>query len=125
MSFVVVANIAEDNAFDQAVQSDPPFDYVVHTASPYQYTFDNPVKDCLDPAIRGTIGLLESVLKHAPGVKRVVFTSSSAAILNPPNHREVYDESSWSEVTWEQAMDPKHVYRASKASLSVTVGVSA
>ena len=73
------------------------------------------MKDCLEPAVYGTTGILESVAAHAPSVKRVVFTSSSAAVLNPPNHRKVYDESSWSEVTWLQAIwDPKHTYRASK-----------
>lgn len=94
--------------------SNPPFDYVVHTASPYQLFWADPQKDCLDPAIKGTRGLLESLYNHAPAVKRVVFTSSSAAIINPPKHPEVYDESSWCKITWKKALDPEHTYRASK-----------
>jgi nucleoside-diphosphate-sugar epimerase len=96
------------------VQSDPPLDYVVHTASPYRITFDDPVKDCLDPAIKGTTGILKSIHAYAPTVKRVVITSSSAAMLSPPNHPKVYNESCWADVTWEQAMEPAEAYRASK-----------
>ncbi|KAK4238331.1 putative NADPH-dependent methylglyoxal reductase [Achaetomium macrosporum] len=114
VSFVVVEDIAKDGAFDEAVKSDPPFDYVVHTASPYQPHWNDPVKDCLDPAIKGTIGILKSTQAYAPTVKRVVITSSSAAMLSPPNHPKVYDESCWADVTWEQALDPQHTYRASK-----------
>ncbi|KAK3899531.1 putative NADPH-dependent methylglyoxal reductase [Staphylotrichum tortipilum] len=109
----VVANIAQDGAFDEVLKSTP-FDYVVHTASPYQLRFDDPVKDCLDPAIKGTTGILRSIHAHAPTVKRVVITSSSAAILCPPDHPDVYDESFWSSVTWEDAMDPAKAYVASK-----------
>ncbi|KAJ4289364.1 methylglyoxal reductase (NADPH-dependent) gre2 [Collariella sp. IMI 366227] len=115
VSYVVVEDIAKDGAFDDAVKSDPPLDYVVHhTASPYQLHWDDPVKDCLEPAINGTTGILKSIKIHAPSVKRVVITSSSAAILSPPDHRAVYDESCWSDVSWEQAKDVKHTYRASK-----------
>ena len=126
----MVEDIAKEGAFDevsdpnqflfhkthncQAIKSDPPFDYVVHTASPYQLHFDDPIRDCLDPAIKGTTGILKSIKAFAPTVKRVVVTSSSAAVLDPPNHRPVYDESSWCSVTWEQATDPQHTYRASK-----------
>ena len=122
ISYVIVPNVATDGAFDQAVQSQPPFDYVVHTASPYQYTFEDPVKDCLDPAIKGTTGILKSIKRYAASVKRVVITSSSAAVLNPPNHRKVYDETSWSEVTWEEAMNPAHTYRASKVRSLIPIG---
>jgi nucleoside-diphosphate-sugar epimerase len=135
VSFVVVEDIAREGAFDQvsrphhgdnketasnthqAVQSTPPFDYVVHTASPYQLHWEDPVKDCLDPAIKGTTGILKSIHAYAPTVKRVVITSSSAAVLNPPNHPKVYDESSWCDVTWEEAMDPRNTYKASKVRL--------
>jgi hypothetical protein len=99
--------------------SSPPFDYVVHTASPYQMSWEDPQGECLDPAIKGISGLLKSLSHHAPAVKRVVFTSSSAAILNPPNHPKVYDESSWCKITWEEAMDPVHTYRASKVRPSL------
>ncbi|OAA65707.1 ketoreductase [Niveomyces insectorum RCEF 264] len=114
VSFVVVNDVAEEGAFDEAVQSEPPFDYVVHTASPYQLRVDDPVRDLLDPAIRGITGLLRSVQLHAPGVRRVVLTSSSAAMLNPNHHAAVYDESCWRPMTWAAALLPKNTYEASK-----------
>ncbi len=98
----------------QAVHSVPPFDYVVHTASPYQLRVDDPVRDLLDPAMRGTAGLLRSVRTQAPGVRRVVLTSSSAAMLNPRRHAAVYDEACWRPVTWAEAQQPENAYEASK-----------
>ena len=95
--------------------ADPGFDYVIHTASPYQLGWDDAVKECLDPAIKGTTGLLKSIHAHAPTVRRVVMTSSSAAILQSKNHPKVYDESFWSDVTWEEATgNPERAYVASK-----------
>ncbi|KAB5585120.1 hypothetical protein GE09DRAFT_15501 [Coniochaeta sp. 2T2.1] len=112
--FVVVEDITKEGVFDEAVTSNPPFDYVVHTASPYHLNPRDPVTDFLDPAIKGTTGILHSIKSRAPTVKRVVFTSSSAAILNPKSHAEVYDESVWAPMTWEEALVPQNAYKASK-----------
>ncbi|KAH8879220.1 NAD(P)-binding protein [Thozetella sp. PMI_491] len=114
VSFVVVNDVAKDGAFDDAVRADPPFDYVIHTASPYHFNVQDPERDFLDPAIRGTKGILNAVKVGAPAVKRVVITSSSAAMLNPTNHAKVYDESFWAPMTWEEALKPQNTYRASK-----------
>lgn len=38
-------------------------------------------REFLDPAIKGTLEVLKSVKKNAPGVKRVVVTSSCAAVV--------------------------------------------
>ena len=70
-------------AFDQAVVSDPPFDGVIHTASPFHFNFKDARKEMLEPAINGTIGILRAAKAHAPSVKHVVITSSFAAITNP------------------------------------------
>lgn len=86
----------------------------MHTASPYSFKVDDPVRDFLDPAIKGTTGILKSIKTYAPAVKRVVITSSSAAILNPKKHEKVYDESNWSPITWEEALQPQFTYVGSK-----------
>ncbi|KAK8042181.1 hypothetical protein PG993_006704 [Apiospora rasikravindrae] len=124
-SFAIVEDIAKQGAYDALFQStsdgggaQKPFDYVVHTASPYQFHVEDPVKDFLDPAIKGTTGLLHSIQAYAPSVKRVVVTSSSAAVINPNGHAKVYDETHWPPVTWEEAMDPKNTYRCSKVRSS-------
>ncbi|KAJ5725567.1 uncharacterized protein N7483_006924 [Penicillium malachiteum] len=114
LSYIIVKDVAQDGAFDEAVKSTPPFDYVLHTASPFHYNISDPVKDFLDPAIKGTTGILKSIKAYAPSVKRVVITSSFAAILNSDRHPKVYSEQNWNPVTWEEARDHAKVYRASK-----------
>lgn len=114
LSYVIVKDVAEEGAFDEAVKSSPPFDYVLHTASPFHFNVQDPVKDFLDPAIKGTTGILKAIKAYAPTVKRVVVTSSFAAIINSKQHPPVYNEEQWNPVTWEEAMDPSQVYRASK-----------
>lgn len=75
-------------------------------------------QELLDPAIIGTTGILKSIKKSAPSVKRVVITSSFASIINPfkgtwPDH--TYSEQDWNPITAEQAVEnPANGYRASK-----------
>ncbi|KAH8650475.1 hypothetical protein BGZ61DRAFT_542167 [Ilyonectria robusta] len=115
LSYVIVSDIASRGAFDKAVQSEPPFDYVIHTASPFHDNWQDPVKDVLNPAIDGTTGILKAIQKYAPQVKRVVLTSSFAAIVNTASPPKVYDESSWNPITWNEAIAERSlVYRGSK-----------
>ncbi|KAI1752025.1 hypothetical protein F4782DRAFT_502952 [Xylaria castorea] len=115
LDYIVVEDIAQADAFDQAVISQPPFEAVIHTASPYHFNSQDNKKELLEPAINGTVGLLESVYRHAPSVKRVVITSSSAAILDQQQPTKVYTEADWCPVTEEQALvGPANGYRASK-----------
>lgn len=72
LDFAIVADIAEEGAFDEAVKSDPPFEWVIHTASPFHFNITDTKKDLLDPAIIGTTGVLKAIKKSAPSVKRVV-----------------------------------------------------
>ncbi|KAK9360979.1 hypothetical protein V1504DRAFT_406804 [Lipomyces starkeyi] len=116
LSFVIVEDIAVPNAFDEAVKD---VDVIVHTASPFHFKVTDPVKDLLDPAIKGTTSILQAAKKFAPQVKRVVITSSFAAIVNGskgdwPEH--TYSEADWNPVTWEEAIgtNPSTTYRASK-----------
>jgi nucleoside-diphosphate-sugar epimerase len=118
LSFAIVPDIAQPGAFEKAVVSDPPFEAVLHTASPFHFNVTDVQKDLLDPAIIGTTGILESIKKNAPSVKQVVITSSFAAIVNPskgfwPGHS--YSEDDWNPITVEEAHEnPMTGYRASK-----------
>lgn len=116
LSYVIVEDIAKEEAFDEAVQSDPPFEAVLHTASPFHFNVTNPKKDLLDPAIIGTTGILKSIKKNAPTVNRVAITSSFASIINATEHPDVYNESVWNPVTMDQALntDAATAYRGSK-----------
>lgn len=56
-------------------------------------------KDLLDPAVKGTINVLKSVTK-TPSVKRVILTSSEAAIAFnkiPKTVETIVDETMWSD----------------------------
>ncbi|KAK5028697.1 Glycine-rich RNA-binding protein 2, mitochondrial [Exophiala sideris] len=115
LSYVIVKDIAQENAFDEAVKSDLPFEAVLHTASPFHFNVTDVKKDLLDPAIIGTTGILKAVKKSAPSVKRVVVTSSFASIINPAKHPEKYSEEHWNPITQEEAVqNPSNGYRASK-----------
>ena len=72
LDFVIVEDIAKQEAFDKAVQANPPFETIIHTASPFHLNITDTKKDLLDPAVIGTTGILVSAKKHAPTVKRVV-----------------------------------------------------
>ncbi|KAL9017038.1 MAG: hypothetical protein Q9185_005640 [Variospora sp. 1 TL-2023] len=99
LDFVYVADIAQEGAFDEAVKSDPPFEWVIHTASPFHFNITDAQKDLLDPAIIGTTGILKAIKKNAPTVKRVVRNT----------------ENDWNPITLEEAIqDPSSGYRASK-----------
>jgi len=52
---------------------------VYHTASPFTLEVEDPVRDLIDPATSGTANVLEQA-NRTPSVRRVVVTSSCAAI---------------------------------------------
>jgi len=118
LDFAIVEDIAQEGAFDKAVISEPPFEAVIHTASPFHFNVTDVQKELLDPAIIGTTGILKSIKKSAPSVKRVVITSSFASIVDGtkgsrPDH--TYSEADWNPITKEQAIEnPSNGYRASK-----------
>ncbi|KIW13351.1 hypothetical protein PV08_08539 [Exophiala spinifera] len=115
VSFVVVEDVAAPNAFDQAMQSTPAFDGIIHSASPFHFNIRDAKKDILDPAINGTTNVLTAAAEYAPFVKRVVITSSLGAMLSMPNHPDEYNETVWNPTTMEQALnDFALTYNASK-----------
>ncbi|GAA5908401.1 uncharacterized protein JCM6883_004379 [Sporobolomyces salmoneus] len=93
---------------------------VLHTASPYQLSVEDPKKDFIDPAVEGTLTVLKTALKL--GIERVVITSSFAAVTNfekgGPWRDYTYTSDDWNPTTLEQALSPgkpgAFVYSASK-----------
>ena len=49
------------------------------------------------PAVQGTTRILESALAHGTNVKRVVVTSSCAAVLSVQQEPRIYTEADWNE----------------------------
>ena len=71
------ADLLEDGSYLEAMKN---CELVYHTASPFINVVKDPQKDLVNPALLGTRNVLESVNK-TNSVKRVVLTSSCAAIL--------------------------------------------
>jgi nucleoside-diphosphate-sugar epimerase len=80
---------------------------IAHTASPFHFASEDPKGrkhnlyisstyvadshglDIIDPAVNGTIGILESVNKYGSDVKRVVVTSSAASVTDGMYHLKI------------------------------------
>lgn len=65
------------------------------------------IQDLIDPAVIGTTGILNAIMEGAPTVKRVVITSSFAAVCDPskgnwPGHS--YTEEEWNPMTLDKAL---------------------
>lgn len=74
---------------------------VFHTASPFTLRIKDPQKDLVDPALNGTRNVLQQA-SNIPSVKRVVVTSSCAAIYsdNIDLHlkgKDILTEDDWNE----------------------------
>ncbi|CAH0036580.1 unnamed protein product [Clonostachys rhizophaga] len=117
LSVVVVPDMTITGAFDEAVKG---IDAVLHTASPFTLNVNDNEAEVLLPAIKMTQGLLESVSTYGADVKRVVITSSFAAMVDLtkglwPGH--TYNEADWNPITYEAAKtaDAGTAYVASKA----------
>ncbi|KAL7623728.1 methylglyoxal reductase (NADPH-dependent) gre2 [Parahypoxylon ruwenzoriense] len=118
LSVVIVPDIAAPGAFDEVAKT-PGLDYVQHTASPFHFKWKDARTELLDPAVNGTNSVLKAIAAYAPGVKRVVVTSSFAAIIseaNLSNPDKVFSEADWNPNTFEDGLrgPPAISYRVSK-----------
>jgi len=89
----VEADLLTEGSFDLAVTG---CEWVFHTASPFfSVPKADPFKELVEPALKGTLNVLNAV-ERAGCVKRVVLTSSIAAVASfsaPIDH--IYSESDW------------------------------
>jgi len=88
---LVSGDLAEPGSFDSAIAD---CDYVIHAASPYLLETKSPQQEMVDPAVNGTLDVLRACTKTT-SVKRVVLTSSLAAITDEPNDQHVFTETDW------------------------------
>lgn len=89
LSFAV-ADLEQDAGWAQAVAG---CDYVLHMASPFPATLPKHEDELIVPAREGALRVLRAARDH--GVRRVVLTSSFAAIGYGQKQRAPYDESNW------------------------------
>jgi dihydroflavonol-4-reductase len=98
------ADLLEEGSYDESMEG---CELVFHTASPFTLTVNNPQKDLVDPALSGTNNVLASV-NRTPSVKRVVLTSSCAAIIGDSVDCLSYPNGMATEQEWNRTSTLDH-----------------
>lgn len=118
LEIAVVDDIAKEGAFDELVED---VDAIAHMASPFHFNAQRP-EELIEPAVNGTVGILESAFKHGLFVKRVVITSSVGAIVRDEPTPITFTEKDWNQQSLDLVNElgekaPNMVkYRASKTA---------
>lgn len=89
------ADLSEEGSFDSAVEG---CHGVFHVASPMDFS-KNSEDDFVEPAVKGVLNVLHAC-SRAKSVKRVVYTSSTAAICPLNEEGEVINNCSIDESIW-------------------------
>ena len=94
LSFVEL-DLESDSGWDAAIKG---VDVLIHSASPFPIASPKDENDLIRPAVDGTLRAIKAA--HKAGVKRVILTSSVAAIYGSdlPAGKTEYDETMWSDV---------------------------
>ena len=95
LSFVEL-DLEKDSGWNEALKG---IDVLMHTASPFPLASPKDENELIKPAVEGTLRALRAA--HKSGVKRVVLTSSIAAIYGNelPEGMSEFDETIWTDVT--------------------------
>nr|QFQ61498.1 dihydroflavonol 4-reductase [Dryopteris erythrosora] len=93
---IVKADLRVKGDFDKVAQG---CDGVFHLACPTNFLVEDPQKDVIEPAVQGTLNVLNACVKSS-SVKRVIHVSSAAAIRFSGKEvaEQVFDESCWTDV---------------------------
>lgn len=98
------ADLLMDGSYEEAMQG---CELVLHTASPFFLNVKDPQRDLVDPALKGTRNVLNSVNK-IESVKRVVLTSSCAAIYGDNIDIQKVLNQTLTEEVWNTTSNLKH-----------------
>nr|AIY25006.1 anthocyanidin reductase [Mangifera indica] len=107
------ADLTDEGSFDAPIAGS---DIVFHVATPVNFASEDPENDMIKPAIQGVGNVLKACAK-AKTVKRVILTSSAAAVTinNQDGTGLVMDEKHWTDVEFlSSAKPPTWGYPASK-----------
>jgi len=88
------ADLLQPDSFDEAVKD---CDCVFHTASPFVMDIKDPQKDLVDPAVQGTLNVLNACLRN--GVKKVILTSSCVAVADHGIEGKVFTEDDFNTIS--------------------------
>ncbi|KAJ4474488.1 D-lactaldehyde dehydrogenase [Lentinula aciculospora] len=118
---VVVEDITKEGAFNQAIKG---VNAIAHTASPFHFKADDP-QELIGPAVNGTLSVLKSALNNS-AIRRIVITSSTAAIISMLPDRKVFSEVDWNDQAIEEVKTQgKNASQASKYRASKTLAEKA
>ena len=98
------ADLLREGSYDKAMQG---CELVFHTASPFALKVKDAQRDLIDPAIEGTRNILNAVNKTA-SVKRVVLTSSVAAMYGDNKDLQQLPHHSITEEVWNTTSSVDH-----------------
>jgi len=110
--------LAGDDFWSDLFKREKP-DFVLHTASPYFAKTPADENDYIRPAVEGTTSVMRAAVAH--GVKRVVVTSSVAAVWEPLLDGHCYTKSDWSDTGCQSAYG-KSKTMAERAAWKVVEG---
>ena len=96
---VLEADLLEDAGWDEAVQG---CDYILHVASPFPPEQPKDPDELIVPAREGTLRVLRAGLRA--GAKRIVLTSSTAAVASSGEAR---DRDQFTEEDWTDPANPE------------------
>jgi nucleoside-diphosphate-sugar epimerase len=85
------ADLLEAGSLDAALEG---CDALIHTATAVILAAPDPQKQIIDVAVKGTQNVLDSVAR-TPSVKRIVMTSSIAAVMSYDQQDKTYTEEDW------------------------------
>jgi nucleoside-diphosphate-sugar epimerase len=117
LSYALVPDMTKVESYSQAFQD---VTGIIHSASPFVLQPEDNVKDLLEPAIQGSIAILDAAKQWGHSVKRVVLTSSHASVCDFSKGKRpgyVYNEKDWNPITFDEAAvaDGVMAYCGSKA----------
>lgn len=97
------ADLLQDASFDEAMKG---CGIVFHTASPFiARNISDPEKQLIRPALEGTRNVLSSV-NRTSSVRKVVLTSSIAAVFGDARDIEATGKDSFDESNWNETSSP-------------------
>ena len=86
-------DLMSDDGWEKAIDG---CDYVLHIASPFINGLPDHEDDLIKPALTGTQRILELSATN-PQIKKIIITSSFAAVGDTFNGQTVFNESDWSD----------------------------
>lgn len=117
LSYTIVPDMTKAESYEKAFDN---VTGIIHSASPFILNPEDNVKDLIEPAVNGSLAILEAAKKWGSAVRRVVVTSSHAAVCDIPKGKRpgyIYSEKDWNPVTYDEAAsttDGSVAYCASK-----------